>query len=169
MHSPPRANQENISDKVDANDLILIAEDNPDDALLLKRAIAKAGLQARAKIVSDGEEMLLYLQGLGAYADRKLNPLPALMILDIKMPRKTGLEVLAWLDEHPEFAVVPTVVLSSSNVEKDIRKAYHHGANTYFVKPTTFDELVETMRSVQNYWNKAQTLKSPLSGSNLAY
>jgi CheY-like chemotaxis protein len=154
---------------MDAGDLILIAEDNPDDALLLRRAIDKAGIRARLKIVSDGEEMLLYLQGLGAYTDRTQNPLPALMILDIKMPRKTGLEVLAWLDEHPEFAVVPTVVLSSSNVEKDIRKAYHHGANTYFVKPTTFDQLVETIRSMQNYWNKAQTLKPPLSGTNLSH
>jgi len=144
---------------MEVTDLVLIAEDNPDDALLLRRAISKAGIPARIKIVSDGEEMLLYLQGLGAYADRSANPLPALIILDIKMPRKTGLEVLQWLEEHPELAVVPTVVLSASNVEKDIRKAYHHGANTYFVKPTTFDELVETIRAMQKYWDKAQTLK----------
>ena len=144
---------------MEITDLVLVAEDNPDDALLLRRAIDRAGIRARVKIVNDGEEMILYLQGLGAYADRSANPLPSLMILDIKMPRRNGLEVLQWLEEHPEFAVVPTVVLSSSNVEKDIRTAYNFGANTYFVKPTTFEELVETMKMMQKYWDKAQTLK----------
>src|SRR3954470_22161316 len=110
---------------MEVTDLVLVAEDNPDDALLLRRAIDRAGIRARIKIVGDGEEMLLYLQGLGAYTDRANNPLPALMILDIKMPRKTGLEVLEWLVSHPQFSVVPTVVLSSSSVEKDIRRAYN--------------------------------------------
>ena len=77
-----------------ATDLVLIAEDNPDDALLLRRAIDKAGISARVKIVSDGEEMLLYLEGRGAYADRNTSPMPSLIILDLKMPRKSGLEVL---------------------------------------------------------------------------
>jgi len=136
-------------------ELVLVAEDNPDDALLLRRAIDKAGITARVKIVSDGEEMLLYLQGRGAYANRIANPLPTLMILDLKMPRKTGLEVLQWIDENPEVAVVPTIVLSASNLEKDVRAAYNLGANTYFVKPTTFEELVETMRTVEKYWRQA--------------
>jgi CheY-like chemotaxis protein len=144
---------------MEVTDLVLVAEDNPDDALLLRRAIDRAGIRARIKIVRDGEEMLLYLQGLGAYADRSANPLPALMILDIKMPKKTGLEVLEWLAVNPQFSVVPTVVLSSSNVERDIRQAYNSGANTYFVKPSTFEELVETMRMIQQYWQKAQTLR----------
>jgi CheY-like chemotaxis protein len=148
---------------MEVTDLVLVAEDNPDDALLLRRAIDRAGIRARIKIVSDGEEMLLYLQGLGAYTDRSSNPLPALMILDIKMPRKTGLEVLEWLEANPEFAVVPTVVLSASGVERDIRQAYNLGANTYFVKPSTFEELVETMRMIQKYWDKAQTIR-PLTG-----
>jgi DNA-binding response OmpR family regulator len=71
------------------------------------------------------------------------------------MPRKTGLEVLQWIDENPEVAVVPTIVLSASNLEKDVRAAYNLGANTYFVKPTTFEELVETMRTVEKYWRQA--------------
>jgi CheY-like chemotaxis protein len=144
---------------MEPTDLVLVAEDNPDDALLLRRAIDRAGIRARIKIVGDGEEMLLYLQGLGAYTDRANNPLPALMILDIKMPRKTGLEVLEWLVSHPQFSVVPTVVLSSSSVEKDIRRAYNLGANTYFVKPSTFEELVDTMRLIKKYWDTAQTLR----------
>ena len=137
------------------NELVLVAEDNPDDALLLRRALDKAGVTARVKIVSDGEEMLLYLQGRGAYANRSTSPLPSLIILDLKMPRKTGLEVLQWINENPDVAVVPTIVLSASNLEKDVREAYNLGANTYFVKPTTFEELVETMQMVEKYWKKA--------------
>ena len=140
-------------------DIVLVAEDNPDDALLLRKALERAGINSRIKIVGDGEEMLLYLEGRGAYANRGANPLPALIMLDLKMPRKSGLEVLEWLAEHDEFAVVPTVVLSSSNLEKDIRTAYHLGANTYFVKPTTLEQLVETMGMLKTYWERAEKVK----------
>jgi CheY-like chemotaxis protein len=149
-------------------ELVLVAEDNPDDALLLRRAIDKAGISARVKIVSDGEEMLLYLQGRGAYANRVANPLPTLMILDLKMPRKTGLEVLQWINENPEVAVVPTIVLSASNLEKDVRAAYNLGANTYFVKPTTFEELVETMRTVEKYWRQAIKVRPEPKAASLS-
>jgi CheY-like chemotaxis protein len=144
---------------MDKQNLVLVAEDNPDDAILLRRALQKAGIDARVKIVSDGEEMLLYLQAKGAYADRSNNPLPSLIILDLKMPRRTGLEVLAWICEHPELAVVPTIVLSASNLDNDVRDAYNLGANTYFVKPTTFEELVETMRMLETYWTRASKVK----------
>jgi CheY-like chemotaxis protein len=137
------------------NDLVLVAEDNPDDALLLRRALERAGISARIKIVADGEEMLLYLEGRGAYANRSRSPLPSLIILDLKMPRKSGLEVLQWMSTNPHLAVVPTIVLSASNLERDIRAAYDFGANTYFVKPSTFDELVDTMKMLESYWNKA--------------
>ena len=153
------------------NDLVLVAEDNPDDAILLRRALDKAGINARVKIVADGEEMLLYLQGLGAYANRTTCPVPSLIILDLKMPRKNGLEVLQWMNENPEVAVVPTIVLSASNLEADVRAAYNLGANTYFVKPTTFEELVDTMRMVERYWKKASKVRpdvSPEIASNLS-
>ena len=149
-------------------DLVLVAEDNPDDALLLRRALEKAGIVARVKIVADGEEMLLYLEGRGAYANRATSPMPSLIILDLKMPRKSGLEVLKWIDEHPDVAVVPTIVLSSSNLEQDVRTAYGLGANTYFVKPTTFDELVETMRMLETYWRKAMKLRPTEPGDGRA-
>ncbi len=151
-----------------SNELVLVAEDNPDDALLLRRALEKAGIRSRLKIVSDGEEMLLYLQGRGAFANRHTCPLPSLIILDLKMPRKSGLEVLEWLGNNPQFAVVPTIVLSASNLEADVRAAYDLGANTYFVKPTTFDELVETMRMVESYWRKAMKLQPMDKGDGLA-
>lgn len=140
-------------------DLVLVAEDNPDDALLLRRALDKAGIVARVKIVADGEEMLLYLEGRGAYTNRESCPMPSLIILDLKMPRKSGLEVLKWINENPDVSIVPTIVLSASNLEQDVRTAYGLGANTYFVKPTTFDELVETMRMLESYWNKAMKLR----------
>ena len=151
---------------MDKNDVVLVAEDNPDDALLLRRALEKAGIHARLKLVSDGEEMLLYLQAKGAYADRASNPMPSLIILDLKMPRRSGLEVLAWLSENSELSVVPTIVLSASNLDKDVRTAYDLGANTYFVKPSTFEELVETMRMVETYWNKATKVRPAAAGSS---
>jgi CheY-like chemotaxis protein len=142
-----------------STDLVLVAEDNPDDALLLRRALDKSGIVARVKIVADGEEILLYLQGDGKYGNRSNNPLPSLIILDLKMPRKSGLEVLQWLSDNSQFAVVPTIVLSSSNLESDVRAAYDLGANTYFVKPSSFEELVETMKMLQAYWKKAMKLR----------
>ena len=145
---------------MDQQNLVLIAEDNPDDALLLRRALQKAGILARLKIVADGEEMLLYLQAKGAYADRAHNPMPSLIILDLKMPRRSGLEVLQWIADNPQLIVVPTIVLSASNLENDVRSAYNLGANTYFVKPTTFEELVETVRMVETYWSRASRIPS---------
>ena len=141
---------------MDPNGLVLIAEDNPEDAILLRKALEKAGVRSRTKFVHDGEEVILYLQGLGAYTNRQSNPLPSMILLDIKMPKRTGLEVLEWLASNPEFSIVPTIILSSSNLDSDIRQAYRSGANTYFVKPNSFDELVSTMRNLQSYWEKAQ-------------
>lgn len=137
-------------------DLVLVAEDNPDDATLLRRAVEKAGIPGRVKIVADGEDVLLYLQGRGAYANHEAYPPPSLIILDLKMPRKGGFEVLEWLQAHPEYSVVPTVIMSSSNLEVDVRKAYELGVNTFFVKPGTFDDLVTTMKSLGDYWAKAK-------------
>ena len=143
---------------MEADEVVLVAEDNPDDALLLRRALERAGIKARVRFMQDGDEMLLYLQGLGAYANRAANPPPSLIILDLKMPRKSGLEVLEWLSNHKECAVVPTVVMSSSNLLEDVQTAYALGANTYFVKPTTFEELVETMKMLKDYWHRAQRI-----------
>ena len=152
---------------MESDDVVLVAEDNPDDALLLRRALERAGIKARVRFMQDGDEMLLYLQGLGAFANRAANPRPSLIILDLKMPRKSGLEVLEWLSLHKECAVVPTVVMSSSSLLKDVQSAYELGANTYFVKPTTFEELVETMKMLKAYWHKAERIRhepEPASG-----
>ena len=152
-------------------ELVLIAEDNPDDAILIRRAIAKSGVRAQLRIVPDGEQVLLYLEGRGEYSNRVVNPLPTLIILDLKMPRKSGFEVLEWLKDHPEYSVVPIIVMSASGLERDVRKAYQLGARTFFVKPGTFDELVKTMGCVQDYWGKARRVGSegglkPIYGAN---
>src|SRR5690242_4152383 len=120
---------------MDPTDLILVAEDNVSEQTLMREALEHAGVRARIKMVSDGEQVLLYLQGLGSYANREHNPVPSLIILDLKMPRKGGLDVLQWLADNRGFGVVPTIVLTSSKVESDIRQAYGCGANTYFAKP----------------------------------
>jgi CheY-like chemotaxis protein len=138
--------------------LVLVAEDDPNDRLLLERALRKAAIEVQMRFVSDGEEAILYLQGAGAYANRQENPFPSIIILDLKMPRKGGLEVLSWIEDHPELSVVPTVVLTSSNLETDIRLAYERGANTYFMKPNSFDELVGMAKVLQEYWNKAERI-----------
>ncbi|MGV3774780.1 MAG: response regulator [Verrucomicrobiales bacterium] len=143
--------------------IIIIAEDNSDYAFLLRKAIEKAGIPMGVKILTDGDQLLLYLQGLGAFADRVANPLPNFIILDLQMPRKSGFDVLEWIMCHQEHATVPTVVLSSSDLERDVRKAYQLGANTYFVKPNSFEDLVETMKTLQQYWSKAQ---NPPSGAD---
>jgi len=145
--------------------LVLVAEDNPDDATLLRKAVEKAGIPGAIRILTDGEQMLLYLQGRGAYANRTVNAQPSLIILDLKMPRKTGFEVLEWLQEHPEYSVVPTVVMSASVMEEDVRKAYRLGANTYFIKPGTYSELVDTMRALKDYWSKAKKVASQSNDS----
>jgi CheY-like chemotaxis protein len=129
--------------------LVLVAEDNPNDRLLLERALRKASIKAQMKFVSDGEDVISYLQGFGPYANRQENPFPSIIILDLKMPRKGGLEVLSWIEAHPELSVVPTIVLTSSNLETDVRQAYERGATTYFMKPSSFDELVEIVKALQ--------------------
>src|SRR5688572_11913541 len=135
--------------------VILIGEDNEDYAFLLKRALDKVEVISPIRILPDGNQILFYLQGLGAYANRQLNPLPALIILDLQMPRKSGFEVLEWLASNSPKNPVPTVVLTSSDLPADVKKAYHLGTNTYFVKPCNFQKLVELMKKVCDYWSWA--------------
>jgi CheY-like chemotaxis protein len=124
--------------------------------LRLERGAKQAGIAGEFHIVQDGEEAIEYLLGLGKYADRIKFPCPSLIILDLKMPRKTGLEVLQWLQMHSELQIVPTIVLTASMIPEDIKEAYHLGANTYFVKPSSFANLVAMLKVVHDYWAQAQ-------------
>lgn len=134
---------------------VLIAEDSADDALLLKMAIEKIQPKHLAQIVHDGNEAISYLDGEGKYANRSLYPIPSLIILDLKMPKKNGFEVLQWLADHPVYSTLPVLIWSSSRQGIDVQKAYKLGANTYFEKPVDFDRLQDTIQQIFLYWDLA--------------
>jgi CheY-like chemotaxis protein len=131
---------------------ILVLEDDENDALLLRRALKRLNVPNPVQIVADGEEGIAYITGNGKYADRSTYPFPGFIITDLKMPRKSGMEVLKWLSDHEQFRVIPTLVLTSSKEEKDVAKAYGFGANSYMVKPADFQDLEKMMRLIHDYW-----------------
>jgi CheY-like chemotaxis protein len=131
---------------------ILVAEDNPDDAFLLKRAFIQAGLNVRLDFVQDGEEVIHYLKGENGFADRAAHPFPALLLLDLKMPRLDGFDVLNWLRQQSGLKRLLVTVLTSSDQPNDVNRAYDLGANSYLIKPSQSENLVEIVQRIQNYW-----------------
>lgn len=132
---------------------ILLVEDDPNDILLTQRAFRKANLEeASLQIVSDGDSAVFYLSGEGKYSDRECYPLPVLMLLDLKLPRRSGHEILAWLRQQPELKRLPVIVLTSSKENMDINQAYDLGANSYLVKPIGLTALVEVIQTLNLYW-----------------
>ena len=131
---------------------VLIAEDDPGDIFLLQRAFTLSGVPAGLYFVRDGQEAIDYLGGTATYTDRNEFPLPDLLLLDLKMPRKSGFEVLAWVREQPGLKRLPVVVLSSSNQNPDINRAFDLGANSYLVKPGGLDRLLELVKNLNMYW-----------------
>lgn len=136
------------------NFTILAAEDEESDFFLLQRAFHKNNITDSIQWVKDGMEAADYLQAKGKYSDRLKYPFPDLCILDLKMPRMGGIEFLEWMRDHPEFRVIPTIVMSSSKLDSDVLKAYSLGANTYFIKPTDFDGLVKLVKGIYEYWGR---------------
>jgi CheY-like chemotaxis protein len=132
--------------------LILLVEDNEDDVFLMERAVQGAGIRNRMVVVEDGQEAVNYLSGAGKYSDRTKFPLPAIVFLDLKLPFKSGLEVLAWIRAQPELQNLVVVVLTSSNEPSDVKRAYALGANSYLVKPPTPEQLVDMAKSFKWYW-----------------
>jgi CheY-like chemotaxis protein len=131
---------------------ILMAEDDENDVFFMDRAFKQANILNPLQRVKDGEEAIEYLRGDSIYADRIKYPLPCLMLLDLKMPRKNGFEVINWIREQPILKRLPIVVLTSSRQDPDIVRAYESGANTYLVKPVKFEGLVEVMKALNLYW-----------------
>jgi CheY-like chemotaxis protein len=131
---------------------ILHVEDDPNDVLLVQRALKKTAAPAAILSVSDGDRALSYLAGSQEFANREQFPFPQLVLLDLKMPRKSGLEVLAWIREQPTLKRLLVVVFTSSKHDQDINRAYELGANSYLVKPVGFEELVTTMKEIHHYW-----------------
>jgi CheY-like chemotaxis protein len=131
---------------------ILLVEDDPNDVLLIQRAFRKANLINPIQVVGDGEEAVSYLSGEGSYADRRRYPLPILVLLDLKLPRKSGFEVLEWLRGEPDLKRLPVVVFTSSTEGLDVNRAYDLGANSYLVKPVSFKDLLEMVKTLHLYW-----------------
>jgi CheY-like chemotaxis protein len=127
---------------------ILLVEDDSDDAFLTKRALEKAGVSLGVIHLHDGEEAIKYLSGDAPYADRNKHPLPALVLLDLKMPKMDGFDVLAWIQNRAELASLPVVVLTGSVHPKDISAAKNLGAAGYQIKPVQFSALVEIIESI---------------------
>ena len=136
--------------KVNRN--ILLVEDNPDDVELTLRALKKNNIGNEIEVVRDGAEALDYLFGTGAYADRNTSVMPALIILDLNLPKVSGFEVLKRMraDERTELA--PVVILTSSKEERDMINGYKFGANSYVRKPVDFTQFVEAARQLGLYW-----------------
>ncbi len=132
---------------------VLLVEDDLNDIFLVKRAFKMAHLPDPLQVVTDGEEAINYLKGDGKYADRQGYPLPKLIVMDIKMPRRTGFEVLEWVkgDGRP-LRRIPIVIVSSSDNPADINRAYELGANAYMVKPVNFKAVEHLFESITHYW-----------------
>jgi CheY-like chemotaxis protein len=131
---------------------ILHVEDDPNDVLLIARAFRKAEVAAQIQVVNDGEQAIHYLGGSNSFAERERFPLPAVVLLDLKLPRKSGIEVLEWVRSRAGLKRIPVVMLTSSKQPIDINRAYDLGVNAYLVKPVNFDGLVEMVRTIDSFW-----------------
>ena len=143
------------------NQIILLAEDDPNDILLIQRAFQKAGFQNSLKVVRDGEQAIDYLRGADPYSDRNNFPLPFLLLLDLKMPGTDGFEVLQWVRSERDLKRLLVIVLTSSNLQSDVDRAYELGANSYLVKPVEFQEMVNMIQRFEAYWSEINRTPTP--------
>jgi CheY-like chemotaxis protein len=131
---------------------VLLVEDDLNDIFLVKRAFKIAHLTNPLQVVTDGEEAMHYLSGHGKYADRDAHPLPKLIVMDIKMPRMTGFDVLEWIKHDGTLRRIPVIIVSSSDRPEDIDRGYELGANAYMVKPVNFLGVEHLFESITHYW-----------------
>ena len=135
------------------NFCVLLVEDDLNDIFLVKRAFKMAQIQNPLQVVTDGHEAILYLRGEGKYADRTQYPLPRLIVMDIKMPRRSGFEVLELVKGNGKvLRRIPIVIVSASDNPADINRAYELGANAYMVKPVDFRAVEHLFSSITHYW-----------------
>jgi len=131
---------------------ILMADDDDDDCLLVQDALRETGQPHQLRFVRDGEELDDYLHRRGAYSNGDDAPRPDLILLDLKMPRKDGLETIRELKADPRFRAIPVVALTTSMAHDDVSRSYHLGVNSYVTKPVTFRALVHVMNMLSKYW-----------------
>ncbi|MDB6125457.1 MAG: response regulator receiver protein [Pedosphaera sp.] len=138
----------------DSNWTVLAAEDDKDARLFLEHAFQEVGIKCSLRFVSDGDEAIDYLDGKPPYADRFTHPLPEIVLLDVKMPRRDGFEVLKWIRGNERIKRLIVIMLTSSDEIKDIELAYTLGANSYLNKCSNLQEFVELVKSLDTYWLK---------------
>lgn len=134
------------------NQPILLVEDNEDDVILAQRAFRKAGITAPIHVVRDGDEAVEYLEASGRYHDRYNHPLPAVVLLDLKLPRRSGLDVLRWIRSHSTLGLLPVVIFTTSTQHSDLEQAYSLRANSYLKKPVGLEATTEMLRVAGLYW-----------------
>jgi CheY-like chemotaxis protein len=139
---------------------VLLADDNADDVYLFQQAFKRAGANARLLIVADGVEVLAYLKGEGVYGDRKAHPFPDVLLLDLNMPRLNGFEVLSWVRNDPQCKRVMVHILTASCDSEDSKRAYDLNVNTFVLKPSRLEELVELARAF-HAWHRFVVLSPP--------
>jgi len=130
---------------------ILVAEDFEDDAVLLQQSLRDAGVSNPILTVSDGDEVLAYFKGEGHFSDRNKFPLPSVLLLDLKMPRVSGYEVLQWLQMHPELKPL-IVIVTGIEETKEIQEAYLLGAHSFITKPSTVEDIHNLRKAFGHYW-----------------
>jgi CheY-like chemotaxis protein len=147
-------------ERIDRNMIILLADDDPDDRLLVWEAVRDGGVPGELHTVNDGEELLDYLRRRGKFTSSKSHPRPDLILLDLNMPKKDGRETLAEIKQDPALRGIPIVAFTTSSAWDDVRRAYDLGVCSYITKPQTFSALVELMKTLGLYWGKCVVLPS---------
>lgn len=132
--------------------VILQVEDDESDVFLIRHAFGKAGIPYAVRVVPDGEVAVEYIAGKGSFGNRTLYPAPTLVLLDLKMPKLDGFEVLRWIRADPNHRHLPVIILSSSAEARDVEMARSSGANSYVVKPLSVDARVDFVEAIRHYW-----------------
>jgi len=130
---------------------ILLAEDDENEVFFVRESFKRADIANPLEVVGDGQQVIDYLSGAGPYADRSLYPLPCLIILDLKLPRLTGLEVLEWLRQS-DLRCLPVIINSGSALQSDVDKVYQQGANAFVVKPASLEDRIELAKHIKGFW-----------------
>jgi CheY-like chemotaxis protein len=132
--------------------VILLMDDSEDDAFLFKRAVARLNLPLETRHVSNGQKAIDYLLGHESFSDRTLFPLPHLILVDLKMPVCDGFDFLAWKRNQPELTAIPSIVMTSSTLDRDIRRSYQLGAHSFTTKVSGTDHLMARIAAIQEWW-----------------
>lgn len=131
---------------------ILLVEDNEADVKITLRSFKKSIVQSNINVVNDGQEALDYIYGTGKFSDRATYPMPNVILMDLNMPKLTGLQVLEKLKSDPEYKAIPIVMLTSSKNEEDVIKCYQSGANSYIKKPVNYEDFESVTKNFMDYW-----------------